>query len=94
MGNNTEEKIFFIVVECFVGHRLQTPHRYKYTKSVEPYLCLFSVTRFLQDPTNKNKQVTPTPNMRCHQTERSIVDALRRDIHIPKGVYCLLALGW
>ncbi|MEE1069561.1 MAG: hypothetical protein U0K81_03715 [Paludibacteraceae bacterium] len=50
--------------------------------------------RFLQDPTNKNKQVTPTPNMRCHQTELSIVDALRRDIHIPTGVYCLLALGW
>ena len=38
----------------------------------------------------KNKQRTPTPNMKCHQTEQSTRDALRRDIHIPKGVYCLL----
>ena len=28
--------------------------------------------------------------MKCHQTEQSTRDALRRDIHIPKGVYCLL----
>ena len=41
---------------------------------------------------NKNKQRTPTPNMKCHQTEQSTRDALRRDIHIPKGVYCLLVL--
>ena len=38
---------------------------------MEPYLCLFSDSRFLQDPANKNKQATPTPNMKCHQTERS-----------------------
>ena len=43
---------------------------------------------------NKNKQRTPTPNMKCHQTEQSTRDALRRDIHIPKGVYCLLVLDW
>ena len=34
-------------------------------------LCLFSISRFRNDPTNKNKQVTPTPNMKCHQTEQS-----------------------
>ena len=29
-----------------MGHRFQTPRWYKYTKSVEPYLCLFFVSRF------------------------------------------------
>ena len=47
----------------------------------------------LVNPLNENKQATPTPNMNCHQTEQSTRDALRRDIHIPKGVYCLLVLG-
>ena len=41
---------------CFVGSWLQTPRLYKYIKSVEPYLCLFLTTRFLQDPIHKNKQ--------------------------------------
>ena len=54
-----------------MGSWLQTPHWYQYRKSVEPYLCLFSISRFRNDPTNKNKQVTPTPNMKCHQTEQS-----------------------
>ena len=49
-------------------------------KSVEPYLCLFSITRFLQDPTDKNKQATPTPNMKFHQIEPSTKDALQGGI--------------
>jgi len=41
---------------------------------------------------SKNKQLTPTPEYECHQTEPSRRMLCRRDIHIPKGVYCLLAL--
>ena len=44
----------------------------------------------LVKPSYKNKQRTPTPNMKCHQTEPSRRMLCRRDIHIPKGVYCLL----
>ena len=36
---------FLIACSFFLGYRLQTPRWYKYTKSVEPYLCLFSITR-------------------------------------------------
>ena len=55
----------------FIAYMIPLQSIYKYTKSVEPYLCLFSLLRFLQDPTDKNKQATPTPNMKCHQTEQS-----------------------
>jgi hypothetical protein len=34
---------------------------------------------------NKNKQRTPTPNMKCHQTEQSMKDALRAGYTYPKG---------
>ena len=43
MGNNTEEKIFFIVIKCFVGSWLQTPRWYKYRKSVEPLFAYSSL---------------------------------------------------
>ena len=68
-----------------MGHWLQTPRWYKYTKSVEPYLCLFSDLRFLQDPTNKNKHITPTPNMKCHQTEQSTHGRSAAGYTYPKG---------
>ena len=58
---------------CFLFVALDSAVAIINKKSVEPYLCLFSVTRFLQDPTNKNKQETPTPNMNSHQTEQSTV---------------------
>ena len=66
---------------------------YIHRKSVEPYLCLFSNLRFLQDPATRISKLTPTPNMKCHQTEQSRRMLCGRDSHIPKGVYCLLALG-
>ena len=64
-----------------------------YEKSVEPYLCLFSKRRFLQDPTNKNEQDTPTLNMKSHQTEQSTRGRSAAGYTYPKGVYCSLALG-
>ena len=76
-----------------MGSWIQTPRWYKYRKSVEPYLCLFSNLRFLQDPATRISKLTPTPNMKCHQTEQSRRMLCGRDSHIPKGVYCLLALG-
>ena len=65
---------------------------YGHKKSVESFLVIL-FPEALVNPLNENKQATPTPNMKCHQTEQSTRDALRRDIHIPKGVYCLLVLG-
>ena len=65
---------------------------YGHKKSVESFLVIL-FPEALVNPLNENKQATPTPNMKCHQTELSTRDALRRDIHIPKGVYCLLVLG-
>ena len=65
---------------------------YGHKKSVESFLVIL-FPEALVNPLNENKQATPTPNMNCHQTEQSTRDALRRDIHIPKGVYCLLVLG-
>ena len=62
---------YFVSGATSKGHRLQTPSWYKYTKSVEPYLCLFSIVRFRNDLSYKNKQETPTPNMNSHQTEPS-----------------------
>ena len=34
---------------------------------------------------NKNKQRTPTPNMKCHRTEQSMKDALWAGYTYPKG---------
>ena len=85
---------FLHCTECFVGCWLQTPRWYKYRKSVEPYLCLFSFLRYRKDLASKNKQLTPTPEYECHQTEPSRRMLCRRDSHIPKGVYCLLVLRW
>ena len=65
---------------------------YGHKKSVESFLVIL-FPEALVNPLNENKQATPTPNMNCHQTEQSTRDALWRDIHIPKGVYCLLVLG-
>ena len=65
---------------------------YGHKKSVESFLVIL-FPEALVNPLNENKQATPTPNMKCHQTKQSTRDALRRDIHIPKGVYCLLVLG-
>ena len=65
---------------------------YGHKKSVESFLVIL-FPEALVNPLNENKQATPTPNMKCHQTEQPTRDALRRDIHIPKGVYCLLVLG-
>ena len=75
-----------------MGHWLQTPRWYKYTKSVEPYLCLFSDLRFLQDPTNKNKHITPTPNMKCHQTEQSTCGRSAGGIYISQRAFTAFLL--
>ena len=34
-------------------------------------ILLILLLEVLEKPFNKNKQVTPTPNMKCHQTEQS-----------------------
>ena len=53
----------------------------------------YSLYRGSGKPFRKNKQATPTPNMNATKQSSPLLDALRRDIHIPKGVYCLLVLG-
>jgi hypothetical protein len=63
-----------------------------YKQSVEPYHRLFSYQRYWKNPSYKNKQATPTPNMECHQTEQSIEGRSAAGYTYPKGVYCLLAL--
>ena len=57
-----------------------------------PYYCLFSNLRFLQDPSHKNKQRTPTPNMNTTKQRRPLKDALRQDIHTPKAF--IATLSW
>ena len=66
---------------------------YKHTKSVEPYLCLFSISRFRNDPTNKNMQATPTPNMKCHQTEQSTCGRSAAGYTYPNGRLLLSCFG-
>ena len=61
---------------------------YKEKRGTLPLLIL--LLEVLEKPCNKNKQVTPTPNMKCHQTEQSTRDALRRDIHIPRAFTAFL----
>ena len=68
------------------------PREYK-RKSVEPYLCLFSFLRFRKDPVNKNTQLTPTPNMKCHQTEQSTAGRSAGGIYISQGRLLLSCLG-
>ena len=63
-----------------------------YEKSVEPYLCLFSHQRFLQDPTNKNKHITPTPNMNSHQTEQSTEGRSAGGIYISQRAFTAFLL--
>ena len=75
----------------FFGSWLLTAREYK-RKSVEPYLCLFSITRFLQDPTNKNKHITPTPNMKCHQTELSTAGRSAGGIYISQRAFTAFLL--
>ena len=83
---------YFVSGATSKGHRLQTPRWYKYRKSVEPYLCLFSNLRFLQDPSIRISNERPRRIWNATKQSNPLRDALRRDSHIPKGVYCLLAL--
>ena len=66
--------------------------RINHKKSVEPYPCLFFERRFLQDPTNKNKQETPTPNMKCHQTEQSTYGRSAGGIYISQRAFTAFLL--
>ena len=65
--------------------RLVPNRSYNHKKSVEPYLCLFSERRFLQDPTNKNKQETPTLNMKMPPNRAVHAWTLCGGIYISQG---------
>ena len=53
----------------FVGHRLQTTR--EYIKKAWNLTIAYSLIRGSGIPFRKNKHITPTPNMKCHQTEQS-----------------------
>ena len=54
---------------------------------------LILLLEVLEKPCNKNKQVTPTPNMKCHQTEQSKYGRSAAGYTYPKGRLLPLALG-
>ena len=77
--------------ELFVGSWLLTTH--KDIKKAWNLTFAYSLSRGSGKPFRKNKQRTPTPNMNATKQSSPLLDALRWDIHIPKGVYCHLVLG-
>ena len=68
-----------------LGSWLQTPRWYKYRKSVEPYLCLFSITRFWNTYPIRISKQRPRRIWKATKQSSPRMDALRRDNPYPKG---------
>ena len=90
-GNQRKKKCkkFFHIKTILLDCRFRTTREYK--KKAWNLIFAYSPTCGTgKNLVSKNKQLTPTPEYECHQTEPSRRMLCRRDSHIPKGVYCLL----
>ena len=76
------------VITMWSLHNCETIKKKK--RGTLPLLILHS--EVLEYLSYKNKQATPTPNMNATKQSRPQRTLCRRDIHIPKGVYCSLVL--
>ena len=68
-----------------MGHRLQIPRSYKYTKAWNLTFAYSQIRGSCKTLSYKNKQRTPTPNMKCHQTEQSTMGRSAAGLSYPKG---------
>ena len=64
---------------------------YKEKRDTLPLLIL--LLEVLEKPCNKNKQVTPTPNMKCHQTEQSTYGRSAGGIYISQRAFTASCFG-